>query len=66
VPEPTVSYVPRADATPTAELNALANIYRLIVDRNVQQDAPGVSSTKGDDAKERSESDSSARSNIHD
>jgi len=66
VPEPIISYGPRPDATPEAEVSALANIYTFIVDRHVKQDAPGVSSTKGDDAKERSDSDSSARSKIHD
>ncbi len=30
--DPTVSYTPRPDATPEAETNALAGVYRLIID----------------------------------
>ena len=32
MPEPTISYAPRPDATPEAELNALAACYRIILD----------------------------------
>ena len=49
--EPTISYNPRPDATPEVEVTALAAVYKLIVDRRTKQDAPGVTSTKGDDAK---------------
>jgi hypothetical protein len=32
VGKPTVKYTPRPDATPKAELDALANVYRSILD----------------------------------
>jgi hypothetical protein len=32
VGKPTVKYTPRLDATPKAELDALANVYRYILD----------------------------------
>jgi len=56
----TVSYAARADATPKAELNALASVYRLILDSRAKKNAAGVTSTNGGDAKERSKDDSSA------
>jgi hypothetical protein len=64
VPEPTISYGPRPDATPTAELTTLANIYAFVL-RCGNKNAPGVTSTKGDDERGRSRHDSLARSTIH-
>jgi hypothetical protein len=32
VDKPSVTYIPRPDATPEAELNVLANVYRFILD----------------------------------
>lgn len=32
MPEPAVSYVPHPDATPEAEISALAAVYRLAID----------------------------------
>ena len=48
---PTVSYAMRPDVTQEAELNALASVYRFILDCRAQKNAAGVSSTNGDDAK---------------
>ena len=59
---PCITYTPRPDATPEAELSTLANIYRFVLD-SANKNAAGVSSTNGDDAKERSEDDSSATQN---
>jgi hypothetical protein len=56
---PQITYTPRSDTTPEAEVSALAAVYRLVIDR-AMQNAAGVSSTNGDDAKERSKDDSSA------
>jgi hypothetical protein len=51
VPEPIISYTPRADAAPEVELAALAAIYKLCISSHAHRHAPGVTSTKGDDAK---------------
>jgi hypothetical protein len=56
---PQITYTPRSDTTPEAEVSALAAVYRLVIDR-AMQNAAGVSSTNGDDAKKRSKDDSSA------
>jgi hypothetical protein len=56
-----ISYRARDDA-PEAEAPILANIYRLVL-RCANKKAAGVSSTNGDDAKERSKDDSSATRN---
>ncbi len=37
--KPTISYVPRPDATPEAELNVLANVYRFILDCHAKKEA---------------------------
>ena len=47
---PRVTYVPRPNATQEAQLNALACVYRFIVDCRAKN-AAGVTSTDGDDAK---------------
>ncbi len=62
---PRIIYTPRPDAAPETERNALAGVYRLVIDR-AMKNAPGMTSTKGDDAKERSDNDSSARTIIPD
>ncbi len=41
---PGVVYIPRPDATPEAELNALANVYRFVLGK-AHRHAPGVSDT---------------------
>ena len=56
---PRIAYRARDDATPEAEVSALAAVYRLVIDR-AMQNAASVRSTNGDDAKERSKDDSSA------
>jgi hypothetical protein len=56
---PRITYTPRPDATPEAELSALASVYRFIIDSHANTNAAGVSSTNGDDA-ERSLSDSAS------
>ena len=48
---PRITYVPRPDATQEAELNALASVYRFILDSSAKKNAAGVTSTNGDDAK---------------
>jgi hypothetical protein len=48
VHSPTVSYVPRTDATQEAELNVLASVYRFIVDSRAKKNAAGVTSPNGD------------------
>jgi hypothetical protein len=58
-----ITYTPRPDATPEAELSALASVYRFIIDSHANTNAAGVTSTNGDDAKERSLDDSSAKQN---
>ena len=41
---PPIVYTPRPDATPEGELNALANVYRFILDRHAKKEAtrPGA------------------------
>jgi hypothetical protein len=58
-----ISYTPRPDATEKAQLNALASVYRFILDSRAKKNAAGVTSTNGGDAKERSKDDSSATQN---
>ena len=48
---PTVSYASRPDATQEAELNALASVYRFILNCRAKENTAGVTSTNGDDAK---------------
>jgi len=45
--------------TPAAQLDALANVYRFVLD-SANKNAAGVTSTTGGDAKERFEDVSSA------
>jgi hypothetical protein len=54
--EPRISYTPRHDATPEGELNALASIYRFVLDSAINK-AGGVTSTSGDDAMKGYEDD---------
>jgi len=54
-----ITYTPRPDATPEAELSALASVYRFIIDSHANTNAAGVRSTNGDDA-ERDLSDSAS------
>lgn len=55
-----IIYKPRPDdATPEAELSALASVYRFIIDSHANTIAVGMTSTNGDDA-ERNLSDSAS------
>jgi hypothetical protein len=45
-----ITYLPHSDTTPEGELNALANVYRFILECQARKNTAGVSST--DDAKE--------------
>lgn len=51
---PRTAYAPRYDATPEAELDALAHVYALALQRyeecHANRNAAGVTSTNGDDA----------------
>jgi hypothetical protein len=49
VSKPTVSYEPRRDTTPEAELNVLAVIYRFVLDCHAKKEAAPES--RPDDAK---------------
>ena len=42
-----IIYIPRSDATREAELNALASVYRLILDSRAKKNAAGMTSTNG-------------------
>jgi len=55
------SYIPRPSVTAEQELDALATVYRFILDCHAKKNAAGVPNTNGGDAKERSKDDSSAR-----
>jgi hypothetical protein len=57
-----ISYAARPDSTPEEERGALQNVYRLVLN-SANKNAVGVTSTNGDDAKERSKDDSSATRN---
>jgi hypothetical protein len=59
VSAPRITYVPRPDATQEAELNALASVYRFVLDSSAKKNAVGVTSTNGDDA-ERGLNDSAS------
>ena len=50
MPEPTVTYTPLPDTKPETEVRTLANVYSYVL-RCANKNAPGVTSTKGDDAK---------------
>jgi hypothetical protein len=63
---PRLVYTSRTDATAQNELAALHNVYRFVLERHAKKNAAGVTSTNGDDAKERSKDDSSARNIIQD
>jgi hypothetical protein len=58
-----VTYTPRPDATPEGELNALANIYKFVLD-SAHKNAAGRTTTNGGDEKERSRYDSLAKTRI--
>lgn len=47
----------REGSTQTAELDALAAIYRRAIERYEQEKAVGATNTDGDDTKERSMND---------
>jgi hypothetical protein len=47
---PRIVYRARDEATPEAEVSALANIYRFVLDRT-HKNAPAVTSTRGDGTK---------------
>ena len=60
---PRIDYAPRPDATPEGELNALASIYRFVLD-SANKNAAGRTITNGGDEKERSRNDSLAKTRI--
>ena len=47
---PRIAYLPRPDATPEAELNALAGVYRYILDSKNQKAVGRLPSPDGHDA----------------
>jgi hypothetical protein len=61
VSDPRIVYAPRPDVTPEGELNALATVYRFILDCHAEKKAtrPG----RPDSAKGGSKNDSSATKN---
>jgi hypothetical protein len=60
-----ISYTTRLDTSQEAEIATLANVYSFVL-RCGNNNARGVTSTKGDDAKGRSKDDSGARRSIPD
>ena len=59
-----ITYTPHHEATPAAEISALVNVYKFILESHAQKEAAPES--RPDDAKERSKDDSSARHIIQD
>jgi len=57
-----ITYTPRSDATPEAELSMLTEAYRFVLD-SANKNAAGVTSTNGDDATERFKDDYGAKQN---
>ena len=55
---PRIAYTPRRDATPEAELSALAAVYRIVLSAKKRGRIPDESGP--DDEKERSSNDSLA------
>jgi hypothetical protein len=43
-----ITHVPRPDTSPEAELSALCNVYKLIID-HANKNAAGMTSTNGGD-----------------
>jgi hypothetical protein len=62
--KPRITYSALPDTIAESELSTLANIYSFVL-RCANKNAPGVDSTKGDDAKGSSENVSSAKTSIH-
>ena len=54
MPESALSYAPRPDATAEAEVAALSQICKLLLDRHAHKNAAGVPSTNGDNARKES------------
>ena len=52
---PRIDYRIRDDATPHVEINALANVYRFVLDRHARKEA--VPENRPEDVKGRSEND---------
>jgi len=57
-----IIYARHSDSTREAEASALANIYSLVLD-SAHKNAAGVTSTNGDDARERFKDDYGAKQN---
>ena len=55
--KPRIIYAARQDTTPKDELNALATVYRILLDSRANRNAAGVPSTNGDDAMKGSQND---------
>ena len=49
---PRITYTPCPDATPEAELNALAAVYRIILD-SCKENTTGVATANSDDVKSK-------------
>jgi hypothetical protein len=64
VSEPAVFYEPRPGTTPESELSTLASVYKFVFDCHAKKRPTPES--RPDDAKERSQDDSSARTIIPD
>jgi hypothetical protein len=60
---PRITYATRQDVTIEGELNALAAVYRIILDSRANRHAAGVASTESDDAMKGSEHDGATPNN---
>jgi hypothetical protein len=63
-PTVSLSYTPRSDATPEAEISALANVYRFVLDCHAKKRGRLLDKSGPNDGKERSVDDSTARTII--
>jgi hypothetical protein len=52
-----ITYAPRPDATPEAELPVLAAVYKICLESHAKKNAAGMTSTNGDDAMKGSKND---------
>jgi hypothetical protein len=64
VDNPVVSYASRSDATPEAEISALAAIYKLCLESHAQKRGRLLDKDGLEDEKERSRNDSLANASI--
>jgi hypothetical protein len=64
VDKESITYAVRPEATPETEISALANVYRFVLDCHAKKRGRLLDKSGPDDAKERSENDSSAKTII--